>query len=367
MAKILIVDDNLEFRNTLAEVLVSRGYTVEEAATGEAAIEHLEKSAPELIISDLLMPGIDGFELCRYVHDSRTLPDIPFIFCSGFFPRKEQQELSELLAVDDFFDKPVDFECLLSAIKRNLEKGFSRDNRDDEEFFSSTHSELVHSKLWSAVEEERKQRKRAEALVIQLQKNLEGFIASVAKAVEARDPYTAGHQRRVSMLATAIAEEMRLDDHTIDGIRLGAMIHDIGKISVPAELLVKPATLSSIEFDMIKAHTKVGYDILSGIESPWPIAEIAYQHHERLNGSGYPRELTDGEIILESRVVMVADTMEAMSSHRPYRPSLGEEAAIEEIKRNRGVLYDEDVVDACLSVFERGFSFEAETPAAEGA
>lgn len=366
MAKILIVDDNPEFRKSLAEVLNSSGYEVDEAATGEAAIDTLEKSASDLIISDLLMPGIDGFELCRYVRGSKALHHIPFIFCSGFFPQKEQEELSRLLAVDDFFDKPVDFERLLPAIKRNLKKASSKAKKATDKtdaFFSSTHADLVQSKLWSAVEQERKQRARAEALVVQLQRNLEGFIASVAKAVEARDPYTAGHQRRVATLAAAIAEEMGLDDERITGIRLGAIIHDIGKIYVPSELLVKPSALSAIEFEMIKTHSKVGYDILSGIDSPWPIAEIAYQHHERLNGTGYPRGLKDGEIILEARVIIVADVVEAMMSHRPYRASLGEEAAMEEIKSNRGTLYDPDVVDGCIKVFERGFSFEEEAPA----
>ena len=361
MAKILIVDDNPVFRKSLAEVLISNGYSVEEAGTGEAAIDLIAKSAPDLIISDLLMPGIDGFELCRHVRSSKTLPAIPFIFCSGFFPQKEQEELSRLLAVDDFFDKPVDFEKLLSAIKRNLQKASANDDKyreSHEEFFSGTHADLVQSKLWSAIERERKQRARAESLVLQLQKNLESFIASVAKAIEARDPYTAGHQRGVSMLAAAIAEEMGLNENTVTGIRLGGIIHDIGKIYVPSELLVKPSTLSPLEFEMIKTHPKVGYDILSGIDSPWPIAEIAYQHHERINGSGYPQGLKGGEIILEARVIAVADLMEAMMSHRPYRASLGSEAAFEELRSNRGILYDESAVDACLKVFERGFSFE---------
>ena len=361
MAKILIVDDNSVFRESLAEVLVSNGYTVEAAATGEAAIDILAKSAPDLIISDLLMPGIDGFELCRYVRSSKTLPNIPFIFCSGFFPQKEQEDLSRLLAVDDFFDKPVDFEKLLSAINRNLKKASSKNDgyiESDKEFFSEAHADLVQSKLWSALERERRQTARAESLVLQLEKNLESFIASVAKAVEARDPYTAGHQRRVAMLAVAIAEEMGLNENTVVGIKFGASIHDIGKIYVPSELLVKPAALSSLEFEMIKTHPKVGHDILSGIDSPWPIADIAYQHHERINGSGYPQGLKGSEIILEARVIAVADLMEAIMSHRPYRASLGDEAALEEIRVNRGILYDESVVDACLKVFERGFSFE---------
>jgi putative two-component system response regulator len=366
MAKILIVDDNRFFRNSLAEILASNGYDAEQASTGEEALKILAASQPDLIISDLLMPGIDGFELCRHVRDTDNLPNIPFIFCSGFFPRKEQQELSRLLAVEDFFTKPVDMEKLLAAVQRNLDHATTEPKeafkKEHEEFYSSTHAELVKSKLWSAVEQEREQRARAEALVQQLQKNLEGFIMAVAKAVEARDPYTAGHQRRVATLACAIASEMGLDEDAITGIRLGATIHDIGKIQVPSELLVKPSALSAIEFEMIKTHPKVGYDILSSIDSPWPIAEIAHQHHERMDGSGYPQGIKGDEIIPEIRVVMVADVVEAMMSHRPYRPALGKDAAIEEITKNRDTLYDTSVVDSCLQVFEKGFSFEEDAP-----
>ena len=366
MEKILIVDDNPEFRKSLTEVLASVGYKVDEAGTGEEAIKTIKKSVPDLIISDLLMPGIDGFELCRYVRSSEKLPNIPFIFCSGFFPRKEQHELSELLAVDDFFDKPVDFDLLLSAIKRNLENRHFKDEKpaeSNQDFFSNAHAELVQSKLWSAVEQEREQRDRAEALVIQLEQNLVGFVAAVAKAVEARDPYTAGHQRRVSILACAIAGEMGLSDDMVKGIKLGSGLHDIGKIYVPSELLVKPSLLSSLEFELIKSHAKVGYEILSGIDFPWPIAEMAYQHHERINGSGYPRGLKGDEIILEAKVIAVADVVEAMMSHRPYRASLGEMPAVDEITSNRGILYEADIVDCCMKVFDQGFSFEKEAPA----
>lgn len=362
MAKVLIVDDNQAFRKSLAEVLASNGYSVEQASTGEKALEMLAAFQPDLIISDLLMPGMDGFELCRHVRSADDLPGIPFIFCSGFFPRMEQQELSRLLAVEDFFTKPVDIQKLLAAVQRNLKHASSVSGemrkRAHEEFYTSAHAELVKSKLWSAVEREREQRARAEALVQQLQKNLEDFIAAVAKAVEARDPYTAGHQRRVATLACAIAAGMGMDEDAITGIRLGATIHDIGKIHVPSELLVKPSALSAIEFELIKTHAEVGFDILSGIDSPWPIAEIAYQHHERMDGSGYPRGLKGDEIISEARVVMVADVVEAMMSHRPYRPSLGEAAAMEEINRNRGTLYDAHVVDNCLQAFANGFAFE---------
>ncbi len=191
-----------------------------------------------------------------------------------------------------------------------------------------------------------------------LQKSLEGTIHTVTMAVELRDPYTAGHQRRVADLACSIAEKMGLEENRVHGIRLGAMIHDIGKIGIPAEILSKPSELTTVERQLIQEHASMGYNILKDIQFPWPIAEIAQQHHERLDGSGYPNHLRGEAILLEARIVAVADVIESMSSHRPYRPTLGVQAAIDEIKKHRGTLYDSRVVDACLEVLESGFQFE---------
>lgn len=191
----------------------------------------------------------------------------------------------------------------------------------------------------------------------QLKASLEGTISTIAKIVDARDPYTAGHQTRVADLASNIAREMRVDEKLIEGIFLGAKIHDIGKINVPAELLSKPTKLTNTEYMLIQSHSKVGYDILKDIEFPWPVAEIAYQHHERMDGSGYPQGLKGEEIILEARIVAVADVVEAMASHRPYRPGLGIDKAMDEIMKNRGNFYDPQVVDACLRLFkEKGYT-----------
>jgi len=206
-------------------------------------------------------------------------------------------------------------------------------------------------------------RKRAEtdlrASWDRLQKALAGTIQAMRLTIEMRDPYTAGHQRRVSKLSCAIAQDMGLPQEQIDGIRMAGDIHDLGKIYVPAEILSKPGHLTDIEFSIIRTHSQVGYDILKSIEFPWPLAQIIYQHHERLDGSGYPNNLKNGEILLEARIISVADVVEAMSSHRPYRPSHGVEKALEEIAQNRGRLYDAAVVDCCLRLFrEKGFSFD---------
>lgn len=191
-----------------------------------------------------------------------------------------------------------------------------------------------------------------------LKEVMDGTIRAMALAVEMRDPYTSGHQHRVAQLAQAIAEEISLPADTIEGVYMAASIHDIGKISLPAEILSKPRKLTEIERKMIQAHSKVGYDILNGIDFSWPIAQIVLQHHERMDGSGYPHGLGGKEVLIEARIVGVADVVETMASHRPYRPAMGLDRALEEVFKNKGRLYDEKVVNACLILFnEKGFEF----------
>ena len=191
-----------------------------------------------------------------------------------------------------------------------------------------------------------------------LEKTLEGTIHTVTMAVELRDPYTAGHQRRVSDLSVLIAQKMGLDENRVHGVRLGALIHDIGKIGVPAEILSRPYQLTEVELRLVQEHAVMGYNILKEIQFPWPVAEIAHQHHERMNGTGYPGHLKGDAILLEARIVAVADVIESMASHRPYRAALGMQEAINEIQKNRGTLYDGHVVDACLEILQSGFKFE---------
>jgi putative nucleotidyltransferase with HDIG domain len=211
--------------------------------------------------------------------------------------------------------------------------------------------------LRDITERQRMQRELQQSLE-NLKEVMHGTIKAMALTVETRDPYTSGHQQRVADLVRAIAREIGLPAERIEGAYMGAGIHDIGKISLPAEILSKPGQLSEIEVRLIQEHPKVGYEILRGIDFPWPIAEIVLQHHERLDGSGYPRNLAGNDILLEARIVGVADVVETMSSHRPYRPSIGLDKAIEEITTQRGRLYDPDVVDACLKVVnEKEFEF----------
>lgn len=192
-----------------------------------------------------------------------------------------------------------------------------------------------------------------------LRATLKAAIDSLASAIEMRDPYTAGHQERVTRLARAIAEEMGLDKEQVEAIEIAGVIHDIGKLYVPAEILSKPTKLSDLEYSMIKMHAQVGFTILSKIDFPWPIAQIVHQHHEAINGSGYPQGLSGKDILLEAKILCVADVVEAMSSHRPYRPALGIQAALDEISQKRGILYDREVVDACLKLFrDKNFKFD---------
>ena len=218
---------------------------------------------------------------------------------------------------------------------------------DEESFIEATHN-------WeSATQELRKTNER-------LRKVLDATIQAMARTVEVRDPYTAGHQRRVTDLACAIGAEMGLSDDKIYAIRTAGAIHDIGMISVPAEILSKPGKLTEIEFGMIKSHPHVGYEILKDIDFPWDVARIVLQHHERTDGSGYPQCIREKDILLEARIIGLADVVEAMASHRPYRPALGIGKALEEILRNRDTLYYPEIADACLRLFrQKGFKLKA--------
>jgi len=207
------------------------------------------------------------------------------------------------------------------------------------------------------------ERKRTEEELRQtserLQKAIEGTINAVALTTEFRDPYTAGHQHRVAKLACVIARELGLTEDQIEGVRVAGALHDIGKISVPAEILSRPGRLRQNEINLVRDHAQVGYDLLNKIEFPWPVAQIVFQHHERMDGSGYPLGISGGEILLEAQIMGVADVVEAMASHRPYRPALSIEDALLEILQQRGILYSPEVVDACIKLFIRkGFTFE---------
>ena len=203
---------------------------------------------------------------------------------------------------------------------------------------------------------------RAAELIIINQELHDALMNTVQVAMilsEMRDPYTTGHERRVAEIAVAISAELCFDRNQQEGIRVAGYLHDVGKIKLPAEILSKPGKLTENEYNLIKDHAQSGYDVLSRVDFPWPIADVALQHHERIDGSGYPKNLKRESIIIEARIIAVADVVEAMSSHRPYRPGLGIEKALVEIEQGRALIYDENVVDACLKLFrENGFKIQ---------
>jgi HD-GYP domain-containing protein (c-di-GMP phosphodiesterase class II) len=229
---------------------------------------------------------------------------------------------------------------------------------------------LVHAELEARVRERTVELSAANAVsenarndlaatLENLRKSFSTTIQVLVSAVETRDPYTSGHQIRSADLARAIATEMGLPQDRIEGIRMAGSIHDIGKLSIPSDILSKPTKLSELEFSLIKEHSRKGYEMLKDVESPWPLAEIVYQHHERMDGSGYPRNLKGAEMLIEARILAVADVVEAMASHRPYRAGLGIDAALSEIEKNRGIFYDDAVADTCLRLFrEKEFKLE---------
>ncbi len=322
--KILVVDDTPASLKLLTELLKTEGYEVRSAISGELALYAANNNPPELILLDIRMPLMDGFEVCRRLKAQPKTRDVPIIFVSALSETNEKVEGFELGAVD-FVTKPYQREELLIRVRTHLEMTRLRNRL---EF-------LV---------DERTNELRASMLA---------FVTAIASTVEMRDPYTAGHQFRTANLASAIARELQLPEDQIEGLNLACVVHDIGKIRIPAEILCKPGRLNELEFGLIKQHPETGYEILKSIDFPWPIAQTVLHHHERENGSGYPHGLKNEEILLEAKILAVADVVEAMSSHRPYRPGLGIEAALNEITQQQGLLYDTTVVDACLTLFRQ--------------
>lgn len=486
MKKVLLLDDNDDAVVLQTAILESDGFSVVSAINGLDGLDKLKTFHPDIIVSDVLMPEMDGFEFCRTVKSDDNLKDIPVVFYSAQYTDKEDKALAQEVGAVGFIYKPIEMDEFLVIINRILEQS-KKDNSLHEnglhiDEFDHKHYEaqakMLDKKLHELEEQHKKLQeseenyrriieglstdyiiyrydtegvlnyvsptattslgyepneylthylnfltpnpmndtikarsdltlstgiaqppfiaelrtkegsarifmisehplKDAEGEVIgaegiahditeqrrmalseqqsreQLHQSLIDIIQAIAVTIEKRDPYTAGHQQRVAVIAIHIAEELHWDKERIEGLKLGALIHDIGKIAVPIEILSKPGKLMEPEFALIKIHPQSGYDILKEIKFPWPIAKMICQHHERLNGSGYPHGLRGEEMIAEAKILAVADVVEAISSHRPYRPALGIEMAIEEIEKNKGILYDSEIVDACVNVLRK--------------
>jgi len=483
VTKFLIVDDNEQNLYMLQVLLKGHGYEVESARDGAEALEKARRDPPDVIVSDILMPVMDGFALCREWEKDEVLKGIPFVFYTATYTDPKDEEFALSLGAERFIVKPAEPDTFVGMVQEVLENHEAgrlvtpREPVAEEAVYFKQYNEALIRKLENkmlqleeanrALERDIARRKRAEeeieklakfpsenpnpvlrvakdgtviyaneaalpllnvwgcqvdqtlpddwrqftsdvlssgssedtevecerrilsltfAPVVdadyvnvyglditerkqagqelrrsfeELRRSLEGTVHVLVSAIEMRDPYTAGHQRRVARLACAIANEMGLPEERIEGIHMAGLIHDLGKITVPAEILSKPSQLNDFEWGMIKMHPQVGYDVLKTVEFPWPVAQIVRQHHERMDGSGYPQGSSGEDVLLEARILAVADVVEAMASHRPYRPPLGMDKALEEISKNRSVLYDAEVVDVCLKLFtEDGFTFE---------
>ena len=328
---ILIVEDDGIIATHFQYMLTGRGYNVlAPVASGEEAILVAAARQPDLVLVDIELAGeMNGITAAGHI---RAAADVPVIFLTAYSEDKLLQQ-AKAIAPYGYLVKPVPERELAATVEMAL------------------HRHTLDRRL---KESEAKLRESLE----QVRRAVETTIQVLVMAVEVKDPYTAGHQRRSTDLARTIATEMGLPPKQIEGLRMAGVIHDIGKITLPTEILSKPTNLSNIELSLIREHVRLGYDILKDVESPWPLAEVLLQHHERMDGSGYPRGLKGKEIIIEARILAVADVVEAMASYRPYRPALGMDAALEEIEKNSGVLYDPIAVETCLRLIrEKGYQF----------
>ncbi len=293
--KILVVDDNEDARVLQETVLKVQGYTVESAVNGKQALEMARRSRPDMIISDILMPEMDGFAFCQEVKSDEKLKTIPFVFYSGSYTSSKDKELTKALGASRFILKTTEVGEFIKTIEEVLEEYKqgrlqipSKPAVGTEEL-DGMHREALIRKLSEKVHGLEKEREALKESEDKLKDALRRTIQALAATVEARDPYTAGHQQRVGDISCAIAAEMGLPEDQIEGIRLAGIIHDIGKMSVPADILTKPGRLTEMEISIIRTHSHVGYDILEEIEFPWPVADMVLQHQERMDGSGYPQ------------------------------------------------------------------------------
>jgi putative nucleotidyltransferase with HDIG domain len=356
---ILIVDDEDSILNAFKRILADGDYEIHTASNGLEGLNklHTANRPYSLIISDQRMPVMNGVQFFTQAKD--IFPDAVRILLTGYADTAAVIDAINKGGVHLYFTKPWHEEELLLHIKQSFSKvEILQENKRLIELIKNKNDELL--KLNKTLEKRTKDKTddllaQAEKLKESYKKSqiiLDGIVKTLSMIIETRDPYTSGHEDQVAKIACNIAKEMKFTEEQITAIHIAATLHDIGKISVPSEILTKPGRLSDLEMEMIKTHCKVANDILINIEFPYPVAEIIFQHHERMDGSGYPRGLKGDKIAIEARIIGVADVMDAMASYRPYRPALGVDAAIEEIVKFRGITYDPAVVDACLKIYK---------------
>lgn len=325
---VLIVDDNPTNIDILVNAL-QEDYRLGISKNGARAMEYAKKHLPILILLDIMMPGINGYEVCRHLKSYPETSDIAVIFITALHETASKTKGLEIGAVD-YITKPFNGAEVKARVRTHVELRRMQETLNDQ-------NRILKQKVEEKTE--------------LTQQILELTIQSMSQMAESRDPYTAGHQQRVAQLACAIAEKMAMTTEEIDTIRVAGLLHDIGKFRIPTDILNRPGKILAVEYEFLKIHPEVAYDFLKDIPFPGPVSEIIYQHHEKLDGSGYPRGLTREEILPAARILTVADVIEAMSSHRPYRPALGTDIALAGIIEHTGDHYDRDVVEACETVF----------------
>jgi putative nucleotidyltransferase with HDIG domain len=331
--KIMIIDDEESIRGLLSRILKMNGDECALASSAAEAREFLKEKEYDLMLCDVNMPGENGIELARYA--ITEYPDIAIIMVTAIDDQEIVKSALEVGAygyiVKPFKPSEVLINVCNALHRRNLEiqNSFHRENLE----------KMVMERTIKLRE-----------TMDDLKGVLEGVIEAIGYTLQVKDRYTAGHQQRVSQIAADIAKEIGLSEDQIEGVRIAGAMHDIGKISISSKILNKPEKLTKEEYEIIQTHPQVGHDILRKIKFPWPLADIILQHHERLDGSGYPQGLKGKEILLEARIVAVADVVEAMASKRPYRPALGIDEALAEISINSSRLYDPRVAEACIKL-----------------
>jgi putative two-component system response regulator len=333
---VLIVDDNATNIDLLVNTLKDY-YRLGVAKNGEKALEYVSKQKPDIILLDIMMPGMNGFEVCKKLKSQDEYKNIPIIFITAVDDTTRKMEGFRLGAVD-YITKPFLGEEVRERVRTHLSLKSMREQLADR---NVNLEQMVKEKT------------------LELERMLEATISVTTLLTEIRDPYTAGHQHRVAKLAVAIATSMKLSADKIKAVDLAGTLHDIGKIRIPTAVLNRPGKLLESEREFLKIHPEIGYKLLKTIPFPYPVAEIVLQHHERMDGSGYPKGLKGDQIMLEARILAVADVTEAQSSYRPYRPALGIDVALADLFSNKGKLYDPKAVDACIQLFKSGqFSFD---------
>ncbi len=336
MCNVLVVDDEKSIRTTLSAFLERAGYNAYCAADALSALQMLEERDYDVVITDIIMPRISGIDLLTSIR--KISSSVQVIIMTGE-PTVDTAVKAVQYGANNYLAKPIGKEDLLMTVNRAVElRQLHKEKKRlelENDLYRKNLEEMVEQKSW------------------ELQRAMKSIIRLLSTVVEVRDPYTAGHQLRVGNLSAQIAMRMNLPKKVIDMVRVIGYLHDIGKIVIPTEILSKPGKLTPLEMQMMRNHPVSGYDMIAKVDLPDVIGKTILMHHERCDGTGYPNALAEADMTIEAKIIMVSDVVEAMMSHRPYRPAMGLDAALEEIEKNAGTLYNQEVARLCIDLFNK--------------